>query len=98
MYHLQGLETDTIKNLNDFFVATNKDNSIASFYQLKSPFQLHFTTLHPKDSENFYLATIISPDHSLYFSESREEFMPYLVNPMHHHDYYELIFVLEGKL
>lgn len=98
MYHLQGLETDAIKNLNDFFVATNKDNSIASFYQLKSPFQLHFTTFHPEDSENFYLAAIISPDHYIYFSQSEEEFMPYLANPMHHHDYYELLFVLEGEL
>lgn len=98
MYHLQSQETDALKNLNDFVVTTNKDHSVASLYQLKSPFQLHFCTLHPDDSENFYLTTIISPDSSVYFSQSRDEIMPYLVNTMHHHDYYELLFVLEGEL
>ena len=98
MYYTQGTGSAAIKNLNDFFVSTNKDNSIASFYRLKSPFQLHFTTFRPEDHESIYLAAIISPDHSIYFSQSREEFMPYLSNPMHHHDYYELLFVLEGEV
>ena len=98
MYYLQNIETKEVKDLNEFFVATNKDNSITSFYQLKSPFQVHFTTLHPEDIENFYISTLISPNHSIYFSESKEKMLPYLVNTMHHHDYYELLFVLEGEL
>lgn len=98
MYLLHSLGSNTLKNLNDFFVTTNKDNSIASFYQLKAPFQLYFCTFHPEDCENFYFTTIISPDFSVYFSQSKEEIMPYLANPMHHHDYYELLFVLEGEL
>ena len=98
MYHFHSLETTDIKTLKEFLITNTKDDSIPSLYQLKPPFQLYFLTFHPEDKENFYLTTTISPDFSIYFSQSKEEVMPYLTNSMHHHDYYELLFVLDGEL
>lgn len=98
MYQFHNLETTDPNILKELLITNIKNDSVPSFYRLKPPFQLYFLTFHPEDSEHFYSTTIISPDFSLYFSQSREEVLPYLTTSMHHHDYYELLFVLEGEL
>ncbi len=98
MYLFHSLETTDLKTLKELLISNTRNDSIPALYQLKPPFQLYFLTVHPKDRENFYLTTAISPDSSIYLSQSKEEVMPYLTNSMHHHDYYELLFVLDGEL
>lgn len=98
MYRFQNLEAINSNTFKELLISNTKDDSIPSLYQLKPPFQLYFLTFHPEDNENFYLTTTISPDFAFYFSQTKEEIMPHLMTSMHHHDYYELLFVLEGEL
>ena len=98
MQQIYSLESADIDILRDHLIIDAKEGFVPSFYQLKVPFQLYFLTVHPKDNENFYLTTILSPDFSVYFSQRKEEVQPYLTNSMHHHDYYELLLVLEGEV
>lgn len=98
MYHFHSLDTTDEKVIREYLISNTRDDSIPSLYQLKPPFQLYFLTFHPDDIENYYLTATISPDFSIYFSQSKEEVQSYLANPMHHHDYYELLFVLDGEL
>ena len=98
MYQIYDIEPSNIDNLRDHLITEAKEGQIPSFYQLRIPFQLYFLTIHPEDNENFYLTTILSPDFSVHFSQRKEEVLPYLPTSMHHHDYYELLLVLEGEL
>ena len=98
MYQIYNLETADIDTLRNHLITDAKEGWVPSFYQLKIPFQLYFLTVHPNDNENFYLTTILSPDFSVYFSQRKEVVQPYLTNSLHHHDYYELLLVLEGEL
>lgn len=99
MYQIHNWKTADQTALKEHLITDARDAKDApSFYQLKSPFQLYYLTLHPEDSENYYLTTIFSPDFSVYFSQQKEEIQPYLSTSLHHHDYYELLLVLEGSL
>lgn len=98
MYPIYSIEPTNINILGEHLITDAKEGFVPSFYQLKIPFQLYFLTVHPKDNENFYHTTILAPDFSVYFSQRKEEVQPYLTTSMHHHDYYELLFVLEGEL
>ncbi len=91
MYNFHNLETANEKNLENLLFKNN------NLRQLTFPFQLYFQTFHP-DDENFFITTVVSPDFSIYFSQTREEMLPYLTNSLHHHDFYELLFILEGEL
>lgn len=98
MKQIYNFETTDMGTLSDHLITDAKEGFIPSFYQLKIPFQLYFLTVHPKDNENFYLTTVVAPDFSVYFSQRKEEVLSYLTTSMHHHDYYELLLVLEGEL
>lgn len=98
MKQIYNFEATDIGTLSEHLITDAKEGFTPSFYQLKIPFQLYFLTVHPRDNENFYLTTILAPDFSVYFSQRKEEVLPYLTKSLHHHDYYELLLVLEGEL
>lgn len=99
MYQIHNWKTADQTALKAHLITDARDAKDApSFYQLRSPFQLYYLTFHPEDSENYYLTTIFSPDFSVYFSQRKDEIQSHLSTTLHHHDYYELLLVLEGEL
>lgn len=77
---------------------SDKDSVFGSYYQLQEPFVLQFTTYHPENQAQRLIFTSMSPDHTIYCSLSADEAEQNLCGGLHQHDFYELLFVIEGSL
>lgn len=90
-------DPDLLRNL---IVPGNLDSSsdINAYYRLQSPFSLQFITYHPENEEQHLLFTSMSPDSIIYSSSSAAEVKQHLSGKLHQHDYYELLFVVDGTL
>lgn len=77
---------------------SGKNSSFGNYYQLYTPFTLQFSTYHPDDPEQRLLFTSMSPDKIIYSSSSAEEIEKYLSGGLHQHDFFELLFVVDGTL
>lgn len=86
--------------LRDLIVPGSADNSseITAYYRMQAPFTLQFITYHPDNEEENLLFTSMSPDNIIYSSSSHSEVRRYLAGGMHQHDFYELLFVIDGTL
>ena len=62
------------------------------------PYQLRFATFHPADKTNYYSMTTVDPNSVIYVSLEKEEIADRLPKELHQHDFYELMFVLEGEV
>ncbi len=69
-----------------------------SLYQLRDPLEMNICSFHPNMEDHCYQSTVVSPTSQLSFVQTREMIMPHLKTTKHHHDYYELLFVLEGEV
>lgn len=100
MYYITNLKDEMAslkKNMTSR--SAKSEDAILPFYQMDFPFQLEFYTLHPNDTVHYYTMTSLSPDRMIYCCASMEEMYKYLSSPLlHHHNYFELLIVLEGTL
>lgn len=91
-HDLQGIENPMVSR------SGKTSNSILPYYHLLSPFQLTFITFHPEDLENYFFITSLAPDFMTYSALEKNEIERYLTAKTHQHNFYELLFVLEGTL
>ncbi len=71
----------------------------SEYYQLHVPFILQFETSYPESEDATLIFTTLAPESSFYSSltlEDKNRISTY--RHLHQHDYYELVFVLEGEL
>ena len=73
-------------------------NGAGSRYLLESPLRLQIISMNPASDEHYYTVSSLEPDLSVYISMSRQESEALLDSRLHHHDFYELLFILEGKV
>lgn len=101
MYYITSLNTtdkNLIRNQTVSRIGQYGD-AISPFYQMEFPFQLEFYTLHPEDHERYFTMTSLAPSHMIYTIATLAEMSPYFsTSGLHHHNYYELMFVLEGNM
>lgn len=89
---IQGLRT------LPFTDTRSRSQMTPSLYQLRDPLEINICSFHPNREEHCYQSTVVSPTTQLSFTQTREMIMPHLKTAKHHHDYYELLFVLEGEV
>lgn len=102
MFFISSQNTENPKDVR-FPMVTRKSSSehahtIFSRYRLEAPFQLTFITFRPEDVENHFAISMLAPDYMTYTSLHRNEIEPYLSSKMHQHDFFELMFVLNGSV
>lgn len=100
MHTLSSKKSHDLRDIDNPMVSrsTKSSNSILPYYHLLSPFQLTFITFHPDDLENYYFITELAPDFMMYTALKKNEIQRYLTDKKHQHNFYELLFVLEGSL
>ena len=96
-YNSSTTNPDLLRNIVAPGIADNV-SVISAFYRLKSPFALQFTTFHPDTEDQTFLFTSMSPDNIIYCSSSASEVRQYLSGDLHQHDFFELLFVVDGTL
>lgn len=62
------------------------------------PFRLQSITYHPDEEKDRFIMDTLSPSGSVYVSLTAEEAAQHLSSGLHQHDFYELLFVLEGEV
>ena len=68
-------------------------------FKMEYPLQLEYIAMHPDDPSEYFTMASIGPDRNYYASLKYEEIGSRLAKPaLHHHTYYELMFVLSGKV
>lgn len=70
----------------------------SSYHQLHDPYRIQFATFHPNDDANTFLLSSIAPSGIIYSSLNRSECEGLLASNLHQHEYYELLFVLQGNV
>ena len=101
MIYFSNIDNPTLENMKRQASALSAKDSeqILSQYPMDSPFKLETYAFHPKDKDHFFTMTLLAPDNILYTSLSKEEMSHRLdKSRLHKHDYYELMFVLEGEI
>jgi AraC-like DNA-binding protein len=69
------------------------------YYQLNAPFILQFETSHPESEDSALIFTTLAPEASFYSLQTLDDKnINTKVSHLHQHDYYELVFVLEGEM
>ena len=70
-----------------------------SDYKMRAPLQLEYVAIHPDEPVEYYSMASIAPDHHYYASLTQEELRRQLTKvQLHHHAYYELLFVISGEV
>ena len=88
-YELAGLEGRKVEHSGQTY----------SDFKLEFPVQLEFITMHPDDNKEYFSMGSIGPDRSYYAVTSRDEIGDRLIkNGLHHHSFYELLFVMSGQV
>ncbi len=72
--------------------------SKSSGYHLESPLRLQIISFDPESDDRYYMMSSLEPDLGIYMSMTRKESAVLLSSALHHHDYYELMFILEGNV
>ena len=62
------------------------------------PFRLQSITYHPNEEKDRFIMDTLSPSGSVYVSLTAEEAAQHLSSGLHQHDFFELLFVLEGEV
>lgn len=86
--------------LEHFYPGFNNTNGpLPSSYTLNTPFRLLFVSMNDDNHENSFTNTYIDSKYSMYIRTSPEEVAPQLaMTKLHKHDFYEFMFVLDGKI
>ena len=95
--NLNTSDLDLLRNSVSHGTSSN-GNAVGNYYQLQTPFALQFSTYHPDDPTQRLLFTFMSPDKIIYSSSSAEEIEPNLSGGLHQHNFFELLFVVEGTV
>lgn len=100
MFYTSNLKTINLETIDENTVAgvSIKESSFGSYYHLQAPFVLQFATYHADSADQRLLFTSMSPDRIIYSSTSASEIQQHLSDRLHQHDFYELLFVIEGSL
>lgn len=92
------LDKDYITNL----VYPNMDlfkGIVPEQYNLMEPYRLVFSTQNLDEETGFFSNCFVSPSDVIYSSLTNEEFLPlYKSLRLHRHDFFELMFVLDGEI
>jgi AraC-type DNA-binding domain-containing proteins len=74
-------------------------SNFSQYYQMEHPFMLQFETYHCDNDEANLIVTTLSPGTSFYSVLTRKEAEKHILNrPLHQHNYYELLFVIDGEV
>ena len=101
MYYITNLDTTDKHIIRNHTVSRigQHGDAISPFYQMEFPFQLEFYTLHPENREQYFTMASLAPSRIIYATASFTEMYPYFAaSRLHHHNYYELMFVLEAYM
>ena len=78
--------------------ADGNDRSYSD-YKMIFPIQLEYIVLHPGDPSDYFSMASIAPDRTYYASIPYEEIGDRLKeNKLHHHSFYEFLFVIRGSV
>lgn len=97
--NIPNISPDDHPHLSRKLSFTQTSNKNFNYYQLNSPFTLQFETSHPDSEESAMIFTTLAPNSSFYSLltlEDKNKISKF--RHLHQHDYYELVFVLEGEL
>ena len=68
-------------------------------FKMQFPLQVEYISMHPHDPADYFSMASISPDHHYYASLTKSELGGQLSKiQLHHHAYYELLFILSGNV
>lgn len=100
MFSMNNLPPQDIQHLKNVIAPQPSPTSQTdqAFHQMQAPFTLQFYTYHPDNEKERMIFAFLSPDQILYSSSSAAEVEPFLSGGLHQHDFYELLFVVEGSL
>lgn len=100
MFSIAKRNENDIKSLREFSMPTSNHKlpEDSALYQLNPPYRLRILAFHPQDKNNHYLLTTIDPVNIVYTTLSKEEFASQVPSVLHQHDYYEILFVLNGEI
>ena len=92
-------------NLNQNELDSLKSRKVENFgqtysdFKMQTPLQLEYIAMHPDDPVEYFSMASIAPEHHYYVSLTREEIHEEIPKiQLHHHAYYELLFVLNGEI
>ena len=76
-----------------------KSGQTYSDFKMDFPLQLEYIALHPDQKDDYFSMASLAPDRHYYASASFEEMGSiFAKTSLHHHNYYELLFVLSGNM
>ena len=97
MFYYTNFNSSELAGLEDRKV--ERSDQTYSDFKLEFPVQLEFITMHPDDNSEYFSMGSIGPDRSYYALASRDEIGDRLIkNGLHHHSFYELLFVMKGEV
>ena len=100
MYHLSTGTTGKWNIVGDYKNILEPSGFVLPFnYRTEVPFELFLCTSLPDNPNARLIIMQSSPSSSLYTSFSNAEIAPYIDNgKLHQHDFFELMFVIEGTV
>lgn len=88
--------TDLRKHVSPSRISANVDYTPQ--YSTLYPYQLRFVTFHSKEISHYYSMTTVDPNSAVYVNLGKDEIAERLPKELHQHDFYELMFVLDGEI
>ena len=88
---------DTLKN--NFFEIQNVNSSFNQYYHLTSPYNAVIETYRSDLDQPYFKISSFSPEHTSHSLIDATELLEKMKNrPLHQHDFFELLFVVDGTL
>lgn len=83
---------------NDFFEIQNLDSKFNQYYHLTSPYSAVIETYRSDLDKPYFKISSFSPDHCLHSSIDDDALLSQMQKrPLHQHDFFEIMFVLQGE-
>ena len=87
---------DTLKN--NFFEIQNVNSSFNQYYHLTSPYNAVIETYRSDLDQPYFKISSFSPEHTSHSLIDATELLEKMKNrPLHQHDFFEIMFVLQGE-
>lgn len=92
------LNTDDQEVIARHLYQSPNSGEVNSFYKSAVPFQMYIQTVRPDSEDTFFILSVMAPDFILQAPVSRNEFSKSRSGQLHHHDFFEMMVVLEGEV
>ena len=98
MFYYSDPDTYTKTELRSRLMPGPGRSGQASGYRLDKPLRIQLISYQPDSPEHYYTMTSLEPDLTVYMTMEKHEAGAILSSALHHHDFYELMFLLEGNV